>query len=78
MTQSVTQNNGQQLTPREGLDLAAPELRAFWGDSLTKPPFGVTSAEVAIICPDIILFLTRIKDILGGIHHDLEVAMRCS
>ena len=29
-----------------------PELRGFWGDSLTKPPFGVTSAEVAIICPD--------------------------
>ena len=29
-----------------------PELRAFWGDSLTKPPFGVTSAEVAIICPE--------------------------
>ena len=28
-----------------------PELRGFWGDSLTKPPFGVTSAEVAIICP---------------------------
>ena len=23
----------------------------FEGDSLTKPPFGVTSAEVAIICP---------------------------
>ena len=29
-----------------------PELRAFLRDSLTKPPFGVTSAEVAIICPD--------------------------
>ena len=29
-----------------------PELRSFWGDSPTKPPFGVTSAEVAIICPD--------------------------
>ena len=28
-----------------------PEVRGFWGDSLTKPPFGVTSAEVAIICP---------------------------
>ena len=26
-----------------------PELRGFGGDSLTKPPFGVTSAEVAII-----------------------------
>ena len=30
-----------------------PELRALLGDSLTKPPFGVTSAEVAIICPDV-------------------------
>ena len=29
-----------------------PELRGFWGDSLTKLPFGVTSAEVAINCPD--------------------------
>ena len=29
-----------------------PEFRAFWGDSLTKPPFGVTSAEVVIICPE--------------------------
>ncbi len=30
-----------------------PELRGFWGDSLTKPQFKVTSAEVVIICPDI-------------------------
>ena len=29
-----------------------PELRAFGGNSLTKPPFKVTSAEVVIICPD--------------------------
>ena len=27
-----------------------PELRGFWGDSLTKPPFKVTSAEVVTIC----------------------------
>ena len=33
-----------------------PELRGFWWDSLTKPPFGVTSAEVAIICPDPMIF----------------------
>ena len=32
--------------------LPKPELRGFWGDSLTKPPFRVTSAEVAIICPN--------------------------
>ena len=33
-----------------------PELRGLWEDSLTKPPFGVASAEVAIfaiICPDL-------------------------
>ena len=27
-------------------------IRTFWEDSLTKPPFKVTSAEVAIIFPD--------------------------
>ena len=27
-----------------------PELRSFWVDSPIKPPFGVTSAEVVIIC----------------------------
>ena len=38
-----------------------PELRGFWGDSLTKPPFQVTSAEVVIICPDEIgLFYKRL------------------
>ena len=26
-----------------------PELKGFWGDSLTKPPFKVTSAEFVII-----------------------------
>ena len=31
-----------------------PELRGFWGNSLTKPPFKVTSAEVVIICPEAI------------------------
>ena len=29
-----------------------PEVRGFWGSSLTKPPFRVTSADVVIICPD--------------------------
>ena len=29
-----------------------PELREFGGDSLSKPTFGVTSAEVTINCPD--------------------------
>ncbi len=30
-----------------------PELRGFWGDSLSKRQVKVTSAEVVIICPDI-------------------------
>ena len=29
-----------------------PELRGFWGSSIIKPPFRVTSADVVIICPD--------------------------
>ena len=28
-----------------------PELRGFWGSSLIRPPFRVTSADVVIICP---------------------------
>ena len=38
-----------------------PELRGFWKDSLTKPPFGVTSAEVAIICPVILYICNAIS-----------------
>ena len=29
-----------------------PELGGFWGSSLIKPPFRVTSADVVIICPE--------------------------
>ena len=36
-----------------------PELRVFGGYSLTKPPFGVTSAKVAIICPVEIQYLKK-------------------
>jgi len=32
-----------------------PELRGFWRDSLTKPLFKVTSAEVVINCPEYML-----------------------
>ena len=35
-----------------------PELKGFLGSSLIKPPFRVTSADVVIICPDI-LVVTR-------------------
>ena len=33
-----------------------PELRGFWGDSPTKPSFKVTSAEVVILCPIVVLW----------------------
>ena len=39
-------------TSRQVTIIPKPELRGFGGDSLTKPPFGVTSAEVVIICPE--------------------------
>ena len=42
-----------------------PELRGFWGDSLTKPPFGVTSAEVVINCPDISIFFFRTCNLMN-------------
>ena len=37
-----------------------PELRGFWGSSLIKPPFRVTSADVVIICP-VLEFSRQIK-----------------
>ena len=49
-----------------------PELRGFWGDSLTKPPFKVTSAEVVIIRPELFLsmwffdsFVSLIRKMVG-------------
>ena len=43
---STSYNSGQiSVIPK-------PELRGFWGSSLIKPPFRVTSADVVIICPD--------------------------
>ena len=41
---------GGFINPRLTL-IPKRELREFWGDSLTNPPFKVTSAEVVIICP---------------------------
>ena len=32
--------------------ISKPGVRGFWANSLTKPPFGVTSAEVAVICSE--------------------------
>ena len=43
---------GQAQNLRQISIIPKPELRGFWGDSLTKPPFKVTSAEVVIICSD--------------------------
>ena len=37
--------------------IPTPALKAFWGDSLTNPPFGVTSAEVVIIGPALCIYL---------------------
>ena len=37
--------SGQTIIPK-------PELRHFRGIAPTKPHFGVTSAEVVIICPN--------------------------
>ena len=42
----------RKKTSRQSTIIPKHELRGFWGDSLTNTPFGVTSAEVAIICPD--------------------------
>ena len=42
-----------------------PELGEYWGDSLTKPPFKVTSAEVALklltIDPDVEVPLLKVQ-----------------
>ena len=40
-----------------------PELRGFWGSSLIKPPFRVTSADVVIICPEQMLVIDHINGI---------------
>ncbi len=44
-----------------------PELRGFWGSSLIKPQFTVTSADVVIICPDEYLTIKRAVGLLGSI-----------
>ena len=44
-----------------------PELRGFWWDSHTKPTFGETSAEVAIVQPELLFFATR--NLLVGAKH---------
>jgi len=40
-----------------------PELRTFWKDSHTKPPFGVTSDEVVIIAQIHSLFIPNKLDL---------------
>ena len=52
-----------------------PELRGFWGDSLTKPPFGVTSAEVAIICPEQCIYRTNFNQLPGVNEISLQKSM---
>ena len=45
-----------------------PELRGFYGDPITKPQSKVTSAEVAIICPDLFNFFSHAKLAIDLIH----------
>ena len=51
-----------------------PELRGFWGSSLIKPPFRVTSADVVIICPD--RLFTPLSFPKVGLHYSLS-AVEC-
>ena len=52
---SATTSSGQiSIIPK-------PELRGFWGSSLIKPPFRVTSADVVIICLDIMSLQPQLK-----------------
>ena len=44
---NIPQNESGQISI-----IPKPELKGFWGSSLIKPPFRVTSADVVIICPD--------------------------
>ena len=46
------EENGTNISGQISI-IPKPELRGFGGDSLTKPQFKVTSADVVIICPDI-------------------------
>ena len=45
-------SNVRKHDPGQISIIPKPELRGFWGSSLIKPPFRVTSADVVIICPD--------------------------
>ena len=54
---SKQKNNSSNKKPMESSSgqisiIPKPELRGFWGSSLIKPPFRVTSADVVIICPE--------------------------
>ena len=42
-----------------------PELRGFWGDSFTKPPFKVTSAEVVILCPGVCVLWHHLNQLIN-------------
>ena len=49
----IYQNDGMYHLSGQISIIPKPELRGFWGSSLIKPPFRVTSADVVIICPDL-------------------------
>ena len=53
--QTTSQEGNEHVSGQISI-IPKPELRGFWGSSLIiliKPPFRVTSADVAIICPDV-------------------------
>ena len=54
-----TRGNASSIISGQISIIPKPELRGFWGSSLIKPPFRVTSADVVIICPDYIHLYSR-------------------
>ena len=47
------------------ISIPKPELRGFWGDSFTKPPFKVTSAEVVILCPGVCVLWHHLNQLIN-------------
>ncbi len=56
-------------------------FRGFWGDSLTKPQFKMTSAEVVIICSDLFIpkrFTGHDSPLKGSrVHHPKKGTKNC-
>ena len=68
-SQRATKQKNTQLDSGQITIIPKPELTACSGDSLAKSLFGVTSAQVVLICPDHVmkstdLLVDRSKGIL--------------